>query len=129
MTDKSTLDIINQAIKDSKFKITELMSTCEGGVDTWAKNWANANNVPITDFKVNWNTIKGVPKADIKKNKWGKKYNTKAAKQRDDMMMSECDAAIIIDDGGYTKKYLAEQYKVKLHIHLLEDNKEYEYQF
>jgi len=125
----TALEIITQAIKDSGFKITKLMSTCESGVDTWARNWASENDVPVVGFQADWSNIKGVPKENIKKNSWGKKYNTQAAKLRDDMMMGECDAAIIIDDGGYSKKYLAEQHGVEVHVHKLVDNTEYEYQF
>lgn len=125
---KECLEIIEQAIKDSGFEITKLMSTCEKGVDTWARNWAAANEVPVSDFKADWKTIKGVPKEHIKKGQYGK-YNSHAGKLRDDMMMAECDASIIIDDGGYSKKYLAKQYGVELHIHVLEDNTEYEHQF
>lgn len=131
MTDQSTLELIETAVKESGFKITKLLSSEEKGVEMWARNWANANDVPIEEYKADWKNIKGIPKEHIKVSTFNKKkYNSMAGKQRDERRVALADCVIIIDDGGFNIGYLAKQYDVPTYIYKLnEDDKEYEYDF
>lgn len=46
--------LVDKAIKDSGFEITELVSGCAQGVDQLGEWWANRNKIPIRKFPAVW---------------------------------------------------------------------------
>src|SRR5579871_1254241 len=46
--------ILEEAVKESGFKITEVVSGCAAGVDWMGELWAIGNKVPIKRFRANW---------------------------------------------------------------------------
>jgi len=46
--------ILEAAIRDSRFEITEVVCSDAPGVDALASVWAKANKVPVTRFKERW---------------------------------------------------------------------------
>lgn len=55
--DFNDMRILAQAIKDSKFKITEVVSGAASGADRLGEYWANANDVPIRRFPAKWKIL------------------------------------------------------------------------
>jgi len=49
------VEIVENAIRDSDFKITEVVSGCGHGVDRIGEEWAGNNQVPIKYFPADWN--------------------------------------------------------------------------
>lgn len=78
------MSIVN-AVKNSGFEITEVVSGTAIGVDRLGEQWARANNVPIKPMPANWN-----------------KYDKAAGPIRNREMAEYADAAIIIWDGKST---------------------------
>lgn len=71
-----------EAIRDSKFNITEVVSGNAKGVDTLGEQWAVENKVPIILFPANWEL-----------------YNKAAGFIRNKQMAEYADALIAIWDG------------------------------
>jgi len=46
--------LVDQAIRDSGFSITELVSGCALGVDQVGESWARSNKVPVKRFPAQW---------------------------------------------------------------------------
>ncbi|TVR45941.1 MAG: DUF2493 domain-containing protein [Planctomycetota bacterium] len=46
--------VLNDAIQESGFAITEVVSGCAKGVDKLGEEWATENNIPIKRFKTRW---------------------------------------------------------------------------
>ena len=46
--------VLEAAIRDSCFEITEVVCGDAPGIDTLASIWAKANKVPVTRFKEHW---------------------------------------------------------------------------
>lgn len=92
ITDYNT---VAMAIKNSGFKITEVVSGQARGVDTVGEVWAKSNGIPIKTFKPNWDDITA-DGAVVKTNKYGKKYNAMAGFQRNQEMADYADALIAI---------------------------------
>jgi hypothetical protein len=49
--------IIEHAIKESGFKITEVVSGCAPGVDRLGEKWAEKHGVPIKRFPADWDSF------------------------------------------------------------------------
>lgn len=47
-------DLVAQAITESGFSITEIVSGHASGVDTLAERYARLNNIPLNVFPANW---------------------------------------------------------------------------
>jgi len=47
-------DVVYRAIADSWFNITEVVSGCAAGVDTFGEVWASEHNIPVKKFPANW---------------------------------------------------------------------------
>lgn len=88
---------IEEAVKKSKFNITELVSGGAGGVDKLGEEYAIKNCIPIKNFIPDWNNTKA-KNAIIKTNKFGKKYNANAGFERNEKMAEYMDACIAIMD-------------------------------
>ena len=48
------MQLLREAIGDSKFDITHVISGGARGVDTLAEAWAKTNRIPITIFYADW---------------------------------------------------------------------------
>jgi len=81
-TEPSHYNELLLAIRESKFDITEVVSGCALGVDTWGETWAQVVDNPIVRFPANWE-------------RWGK-Y---AGPIRNREMADYADALIALWDG------------------------------
>jgi hypothetical protein len=88
--------IIEEAIEESGFEITEVVSGGAKGADQLGEEWAALSNVPVKRFPANWDDI-DVEGAVVKTNSWGKEYNAKAGLNRNIDMAEYADALIAID--------------------------------
>ncbi|MDE2021244.1 MAG: DUF2493 domain-containing protein [Patescibacteria group bacterium] len=78
--------IVERAIQDSGFEITELLSgACPMGVDAAAEKWAKANGIRIVRFPANWG-----------------KYGKAAGPIRNALMADIAEAGIVIMKFGGT---------------------------
>ena len=46
--------LIEKAVKESGFKITEVVSGCARGVDTLGEHWAAIKEIPVKRFMPDW---------------------------------------------------------------------------
>lgn len=74
--------VLKDAIFQSDFLITEVVSGCARGVDTLGELWAEEQGVSIARFPANW-----------------ERFGRAAGKYRNADMADYCDAAIILWDG------------------------------
>jgi hypothetical protein len=103
--------IVKQAIKDSEFIITEVVSGGARGVDSYGEMWAKENNIPIKVFHPNW-----------------KLYGKQAGPLRNVEM-----ANYVIPDGGViavwdgsskgtaNMLHIAAKYKLKSYVHQIKE--------
>jgi len=89
--------ILLKAIKQSKFKITEVISGGARGVDTLAEEWAKQKKVKCKVFPAKWDDL-DAPNSIIKENSYGK-YNARAGIDRNEEMAKYGQALIAIWDG------------------------------
>ena len=87
--------VVCAAIDKSGFKISELCLGIGSGVDIVGEQWAEENDISFKLFPVEWKNLKQ-PGAVPKEGKYGK-YNTNAAKYRDNEMCKHADALIAIE--------------------------------
>jgi len=132
--DRNVFDhhLIDKAIKQSGFDITEVVSGGAKGVDSLAERWASDHGVPCKVFKADWNNI-SVPGAVIKTNKWHKKYNANAGFDRNQQIVDYADAVIAIQPNGPTsgtQDTVKKTKKTNKPLYCYEKSDEdYEYQF
>lgn len=125
---------MKKAVKKSGFKITEVVSGKEpNGVDSLGEQWADENNIPVKEFPAEWNNLK-LPGADIRLNKWKKKYVHNAGFLRNQDMADYADALIAIPgQGGGTHDMIKRAKEKKLKVFVYDDSQksdeEYEYHF
>ena len=62
-------DTVATAIKESTFRITQLVSGCARGVDMEGERWAAINDVPIKHFPADWDTH-GKQAGRLRNSKW-----------------------------------------------------------
>jgi len=93
--------IVQKAVEQSGFDITEVVSGGAKGVDSLAERWARDHNVPCKVFEADWNNLRA-PGAVIKVNKWRKKYNANAGFQRNQNIVDYAEAVIAIQPNGPT---------------------------
>jgi len=100
----SEYSVVQSAIIESGFTITEIVSGCARGVDTLGEKYANLNNLPIQKFPADWN-----------------KYGKSAGYIRNGEMARYADALIAIWDGQSkgTKHMIdtAKKYNLTIHIY------------
>lgn len=75
-------NIVNQAIKDSGFKISEILCGCAKGVDDLGRQYGKENDIPVVEYPANWT-----------------KYGNAAGIMRNIVMSKKCDALIAVWDG------------------------------
>lgn len=88
-----------------RYHFDELVNGMATGIDECARIWAKDNNIPIKEFKPDWNNIDGVPKIFIKTNRYGKLYNARAGLERNISMiqsLSKGDIAVFFAGGTGT---------------------------
>lgn len=124
--------VIEKAVKQSGFDITEVVSGGAKGVDSLAVEWASKNGIPYTEFKAEWDNIR-VKDAVVAVNKWGRKYNKMAGFQRNQKIVDYADAIIAIQPNGPTsgtQDTVKKTKKAKKTLFYYEKSDEdYEYQF
>ena len=74
--------LITQAIEESGFEVTEVVSGCAQGVDRAGEDWAALNNIPVKRFPAKWH-----------------KHGRQAGWLRNKEMAVYADALIAIWDG------------------------------
>lgn len=96
--------IVEKAISDSGFEITEVVSGGARGVDQLGERWAREHAVAIRQFLPDWNT-----------------HGKSAGFIRNDLMVKYADALVICWDGSSrgTKHTLAQALKKGIPVHLL----------
>lgn len=77
--------IVENAIKESGFKITQVVSGCAPGVDKLGEKWAVKHGVPIKEFPANWD-----------------EYGKAAGPIRNQQMAEYAEALIAVWDGVST---------------------------
>jgi hypothetical protein len=112
------MQAVEEAVKNSGFEITKVISGGAKGVDSLAIDWARANSVPYNVMPAKWKDIR-VDGAVVKENSYGK-YNAIAGLMRNEQMATVGDALIAIWDGQSrgTKNMIemAEKYGLKIYI-------------
>ena len=98
--------LVERAVRDSCFEITEVVSGCAPGVDRLGEEWAEENDIPIKQFPADW-----------------KRYRDSAGPIRNKQMSQYGEALIAIWDGKSpgTRNMiqLAKDRNLKIHIHRL----------
>lgn len=74
-------EIVKQAIVDSGFTITEVVSGCANGVDQLGEQWAEEHGIPIKRFPADWN-----------------KYGRSAGYKRNAQMAAYAEALVAVWD-------------------------------
>lgn len=92
-------DLVCQAIKESGFEISEVVSGQANGVDTLGEQWATENKIPIKKFPAKWDDL-DASGAVIKINQFGKKYNAMAGFDRNLKMAKYAEALIAVTTGS-----------------------------
>lgn len=90
--------LIDMAVAESGFDVTEVVSGGAKGIDTLAVEWAVKNNIPVNVFEAAWDNL-SYPDAIIKTTKWGQKYDARAGLRRNETMSVYGEALIAIWDG------------------------------
>jgi hypothetical protein len=95
------LYLVKEAIAESGFLITEVVSSGAKGVDSLAEQWASENNIPVSVFNPDW-----------------AKYGRGAGPVRNAEMTDYADALIAVWDGESkgTKDMIAKAEKKGLKV-------------
>ncbi len=131
------LDLIERAVQQSGFDVTEVVSGGARGADKTGELWAKVHNVPVKIFKADWDNVK--TKGAIVKtrpNPWThklEKYNANAGFSRNEEMAEYAEALIALQPDGPTNGTQdmikrAKAHKLQIHIYEKADA-EYEYKF
>lgn len=83
--------LVCQAVNESGFYVTKIISGGAGGIDTLAEIYAKANGIPFEEYPANW-----------------KLYGKRAGPIRNREMEKEIEAAVVIWNGASkgTKHYI-----------------------
>lgn len=92
---------VEEAVKQSGFTITEVVSGGARGGDSLGEDYAKNHSLPIKKFEPDWGDISS-PDAKVKVNKYGKKYNVLAGFQRNEQMAQYADVLIALQTTGKT---------------------------
>lgn len=76
-------EIVKQAVAESGFEITEVVSGRAAGVDRLGESWADEYNIPVKPFPADWS-------------KWGKG----AGHRRNTEMAEYADALVAVHNGS-----------------------------
>lgn len=102
------IEYLVETLSDFKeWTITEVVSGCAKGVDTFGEIWAEGNNLPVKKFPANWN-----------------EYGKRAGPIRNEEMAKYANACIIFWDGNSkgTKNMIenAKKYGLKVMVYKYE---------
>ena len=113
ITGSKTIDnpvVLINAIQQSKFKITEVVSGSESGVDKLGELWAKKRNIKVKKYSPKW-----------------KRYGNSARFKRTVQMVNYADAVILLWDGVSTDVTHTVQYSrrcnMPVFIHLINQEK------
>ena len=125
-------DLLERAIEQSGFEVTEVVSGGARGGDKLGELWAKAHKVPVKVFAADWNNIKAKG-AIVKVNQWKKKYNANAGFERNQQMADYAEALIALQPDGPTSGTQdmikrAKKRGIPIHVYEKQDS-EYEYKF
>jgi predicted Rossmann fold nucleotide-binding protein DprA/Smf involved in DNA uptake len=126
--------MVCQAVKESGFKITEVVSGKAKGVDSLGERWAIENDITIKEFPAKWNDTKRAG-AKIKINDWGKEYDSDAGLVRNEKMAKYADACIAVqgeNDSSGTQHMIKTAEKAGIKVFVYKKKKkdsDYEYHF
>lgn len=96
--DENDLYLIEKAVEESGFKITQVFSGKAKGGDKLGEAWAKRNKVKIREFPADWKDITA-PGAVIKEGQYGP-YNAKAGFDRNQEMADYAEALIALQPNG-----------------------------
>ena len=101
--------LIDMAVAESGFDISQVVSGGAKGVDSLAVAWAEKNEIPVEIFAATWDILTH-PDAIIRTTKWGQKYDAKAGLRRNELMAVYGQALIAIWDGtSHGTKHMIKQ--------------------
>lgn len=121
--------LIQKAVDYSGFggTITEVVSGCAQGIDTLAIGWAIKNGLKdhIKKMPADWDKIDGIPPSQVRTNRYGKKYNSRAGYDRNQAMadyVGKDGALIAIWDGqsGGTVDMIERAQKIGMQVSVYE---------
>lgn len=97
------INLIEDAIKESGFDITELVCGMARGVDMLAYRYGKMKNIPIQEFPAKWYDLEEQPQA-IRTDRRGQKYNLLAGHNRNKRMLDYVrpDGAVIAIWNGHS---------------------------
>ena len=87
-----------QAITESGFAVSEVVSGTAPGVDRLGERWARKHRIPIKPFPAKWDDLSH-PDARIRTNRYGRKYDANAGHRRNREMAQYADALVAVWDG------------------------------
>ena len=122
---------VTEIVKENSLKIKNVIHSNSKGIDAFLKKWAKENKIPTKEVTIEWNnlTAKG---AVVKEGKFGK-YNSNAAKDKDKKIAEKIDCLIVIKSSQtkYSNSIikLVEKANKQCIDHLMDDHKEYTYEF
>lgn len=103
-------NLVAEAIKESKFKISTVLCGGARGADMLGKSWAEGKNIPVDDYPANWT-----------------KYGNAAGILRNIVMANNAEALIAIWDGksSGTRHMIDEAKKrnLKVYVKMIEETK------
>ena len=101
--DITDYQLVVDAVKESGFQITNVVSGMAVGVDTLAIQYASENNLPLSEFPADWN-----------------KYKKAAGPVRNRQMAEASDALIAVWDGESrgTKNMIDTAMKLGLRVYV-----------
>ena len=91
-------NLVEQSIKESGFKIDEIVCGMANGPDLLGKQYGIKNNIPIKEFPAQWDDLTQKP-CIIRYGKWQNKYNACAGYIRNEEMAKYSTHLILIWDG------------------------------
>ncbi len=97
----NSIALVNAAVAESGFEITEVVSGRAPGVDRRGEQWAKEHNVPVAPFPAPWANIK-VSGAIVRRRGDGSRYNAIAGLTRNTIMADYADALVAVWDGKST---------------------------
>lgn len=120
-----TIEDVQEAVKKSKFKITEVVSGECAGPDLLGHAWADFAGVPVKEFPAKWDDISNCK--NPKYNKYGKPYNPRAGFERNSEMIKYADGVIAFwdENSNGTEHTINEAKKAGLPVYYAKPNPEY----
>jgi hypothetical protein len=88
-----------KAIEASTFKPSSFITMENTQIEDIISEYSASKKLEYESYSIEWNDL-DAPGAEIAINKWDKEFNKNAPNYRTDRVIEECDAMIIIDDGG-----------------------------